>query len=203
MGLRAVSEKHNFLVFEDRKLLDVGEPVNESVLPRIYHDGAMKLTMWAHLINASLWGGDSIVGLLAKTAKSEEVRVLGDRGMLIIGDMANAGSTDYYSISCIQAARKHPEFVVGFVAKTKTSLFGNIARVAHIEGEDFIIFTTGVDIASLAPRDAILEGADFLIVGRQALASKDPIATVRAYQQTGWQSYEERVRGTYKEVPLK
>lgn len=51
-GLKQLSKKHYFLIFEDRKLVDIGNTVQKQ-----YHGGVLRLSEWADIVNLSVLGG--------------------------------------------------------------------------------------------------------------------------------------------------
>ena len=57
--LRALSEKHNFLISEDRKLIDIGNTVQMQ-----YHGGVLRISEWAHIVNVSILGGSGVLEAL-------------------------------------------------------------------------------------------------------------------------------------------
>lgn len=70
--------------------------------------------------------------------------------------------------------------------------------------EDFVVFTTGVNISSKGdklgqqyqtPGSAIGRGADFIIAGRGIYAAPDPVQAAQQYQKEGWEAYLARVGG--------
>jgi len=70
--------------------------------------------------------------------------------------------------------------------------------------EDFVVFTTGVNLASKGdklgqqyqtPESAIGRGADFIIAGRGIYAAPDPVEAAKQYQKAGWEAYTARVAG--------
>lgn len=196
-GLKKLSEKHNFLFFEDRKLVDIGNTVQMQ-----YHGGALKISEWAHLVNASVLAGPAIIEALAKTASADNFPYKGDRGLLILAEMTTKGSLAIgdYTLSSVKAARENKDFVVGFVAtRSLTSL---AEQLGHEEEEDFVVFTTGVNRSSAGdklgqqyqtPKQAVKNGADFIIAGRGIYAAPDPVEAVKLYRHEGWESYLERI----------
>ncbi|KAI9734664.1 MAG: orotidine 5'-phosphate decarboxylase [Cirrosporium novae-zelandiae] len=171
-GLKSLSQKHNFLLFEDRKFVDIGNTVQKQ-----YHGGALRISEWAHFTNASILAGEGIVDALAHTVSSASFPHKGDRGLLILAEMTSKGSLatgDY----------------------TKASV-----NIAKRQDEDFVIFTPGVNISSKGdafdqqyntPAGAIARGADSIISGRGIYASEDPVAAVKLYQKEGWGAYLKR-----------
>jgi len=196
-GLKALAEKHNFLIFEDRKFVDIGNTVQMQ-----YHGGALRISEWAHLVNASILAGEGIVQALAQTYDSETFPYAGGRGLLILAEMTTKGSLatgDYTKLS-VEIARKHRAFVVGFVATRALSSISSNTETA--DGEDFVVFTTGVNRKSAGdslgqqyqtPASAVSRGADFIIAGRGIYAAEDPVEAVKLYQKEGWEAYLDRV----------
>jgi orotidine-5'-phosphate decarboxylase len=196
-GLQRLAEKHNFLIFEDRKFVDIGNTVQKQ-----YHGGALRISEWAHFINASVLAGDGIIEALSATGTSKAFQYRGDRGLLILAEMTTEGSlaVGEYTEASIWSAKKHTDFVVGFVA---TRALTDVADKSGSEGsEDFVIFTTGVNRSSKGdklgqryqtPDSAIKRGADFIIAGRGIYAAEDPAASARLYQEEGWNAYLARI----------
>ena len=196
-GLKTLSKEHNFMIFEDRKFIDIGNTVQMQ-----YHGGALRISDWAHLVNASLLAGDDIVHALSETAATDNFGYKGERGLLMLAEMTTKGSlaTGAYTEACIDSARKHREFVVGFVANQALT---KVAKpTASTQDEDFAVFTTGVNRATKGdalgqqyqtPKTAIAGGSDFIISGRGIYATKDPIETVKLYQKEGWDAYLARI----------
>lgn len=198
-GLKALSEKHNFLIFEDRKFLDIGNTVQKQ-----YHGGTLRISEWAHIINCSILPGEGIVEALAQTAQASDFPYGSERGLLILAEMTSKGSlaTGSYTSASVDYARKYPSFVLGFVSTR--SLTEVESSVKEASDEDFVVFTTGVNLSSKGdklgqqyqtPQSAIARGADFIIAGRGIYAAPDPVEAAKQYQQQGWEAYLSRVGG--------
>lgn len=199
-GLKALAEKHHFLIFEDRKFIDIGNTVQKQ-----YHGGTLRISEWAHIINCSILPGEGIVEALAQTAQAADFPYGSDRGLLILAEMTSKGSlaTGAYTSVSVDCARKYQNFVLGFVATR--SLSDVQSTVSAVENEDFVIFTTGVNLSSKGdklgqqyqtPQSAIGRGADFIIAGRGIYAAPDPVEAAKQYQQQGWEAYLSRVGGS-------
>lgn len=191
-GLTELAQRHDFLLFEDRKFVDIGNTVQKQ-----YKGGALRIHEWAHIINATMLPGEGIIQALDQTISDGGIR---ERGILILAEMTSKGSLavgEYTQVS-VQIARKYPESVFGFVSTRELSEYGPDAT----QGEDFVVFTTGVNMASKGdalgqqyqtPETAMATGSDFLIAGRGIYAAKDPLSAAKAYQQAGWEAYERRI----------
>lgn len=191
-GLIALSKKHDFLLFEDRKFIDIGSTVQMQ-----YRGGALRIHEWAHIINASVLAGDGIIQALEEIMEDAETP---DRGILILAEMSSKGSlaTGKYTEASVKIAQKHPNSVIGFISTRELSSFCAAGKNHH---EDFVVFTTGVSISSdgdalgqqyQTPEMAIAGGSDLLIVGRGIYATQDPVAAAKVYQQLGWEAYLRR-----------
>jgi len=198
-GLKNLAEKHNFLLFEDRKLVDIGNTVQMQ-----YHGGALRISEWAHLVNASVLAGEGIVQALTQTYTSETFPHQGNRGLLILAEMTTKGSlaTGNYTKLSVDVARKNQAFVVGFVANQALSPPTSATELAA-DAEDFVIFTTGINRKSAGdslgqqyqtPTAAVSGGSDFIIAGRGIYAAEDPVEMVKLYQKEGWEAYLERAK---------
>ncbi|OOF92397.1 hypothetical protein ASPCADRAFT_210262 [Aspergillus carbonarius ITEM 5010] len=193
-GLKALAEKHNFLIFEDRKFIDIGNTVQKQ-----YHSGTLRISEWAHIINCSILPGEGIVEALAQTASAPDFPYGPERGLLILAEMTSKGSlaTGQYTTSSVDYARKYKNFVMGFVS---TRALGEVQSEVSSpsDEEDFVVFTTGVNISSKGdklgqqyqtPGSAIGRGADFIIAGRGIYAAPDPVQAVQQYRKEGWEAY--------------
>lgn len=190
-GLTTLAEKHDFLIFEDRKFIDIGNTVQKQ-----YKGGALRIHEWAHIVNASILAGEGIIQALDQSIHDSNVP---DRGILILAEMTSKGSlaVGEYTRMSVEIARKYPQSVMGFVSTTELSGYSPNAAA----DEDFVVFTTGVNISSKGdalgqqyqtPTTAMKGGSDFLIAGRGIYAAADPIAAVKEYQSAGWEAYKQR-----------
>ena len=195
-ALNRLSKKHNFLIFEDRKLVDIGTTVQKQ-----YHEGALKISEFAHIVNLSLLGGDGIADALTRVVTASDFPYPNERAFILLAEMTTKGSfaTGDYTTKCVEVARKHAESMMGFVA---TRSLNDVSPEQASESEDFLVFTTGVNSASKGddlgqqyqtPAIAIASGTDFPIVGRGIYASEDPVMAAQEYRKEGWEAYLKRV----------
>ncbi|KAL8842086.1 MAG: hypothetical protein Q9176_002778 [Flavoplaca citrina] len=64
-GLQEIAKRKNFLIFEDRKLGDIGNTVQSQ-----YTRGPLRIATWAHLTNAHIFPGPAIIPALQSAASS-------------------------------------------------------------------------------------------------------------------------------------
>lgn len=127
------------------------------------------------------------------------------RGLLLLAEMSSEGNflTGAYTEKCVELAREHKDFVMGFIAQ----------RSLNSRPEDnFITMTPGVSLpppgqegaAKMAgdalgqqyktPSQAVYEdGCDVIIVGRGIYAAQDWGAEAERYRVEGWKAYEQRI----------
>ncbi|PGH08916.1 orotidine 5'-phosphate decarboxylase [Blastomyces parvus] len=204
-SLQALATKHRFLLFEDRKFVDIGSTVQKQ-----YHGGSLRISEWAHIVNCAMLAGPGIVDALAQTASSpvfQTAYAAEGRALLILAEMTSQGSmaTGAYTELSVRAARKHRGFVLGFVAtRALDEVLPQGEEGEGEEEEDFVVFTTGVNLSSSGdalgqqyqtPASAVGRGADFIISGRGIYAAPDPVEAVLRYRDEGWKAYLERVKG--------
>jgi len=126
------------------------------------------------------------------------------RGLLLLAQMSSAGNllTAAYTQQCVLAARRHPDFVLGFVAQRALNAE---------EADNFVCLTPGVSLpvdgqAGAAggdglgqqyrtPETVVLgDGCDIVIVGRGVIGATDRAAEAKRYRDEAWKAYSRRVR---------
>ena len=58
-GLKKLAAKHDFIIFEDQKFVDIGTTVQKQ-----YHGGALRISDWADFVNVSILSGAGVVDAL-------------------------------------------------------------------------------------------------------------------------------------------
>ncbi|KAM0756142.1 Orotidine 5'-phosphate decarboxylase [Meredithblackwellia eburnea MCA 4105] len=169
--LQALAEKHDFLIWEDRKFADIGDrdllflslsllqrdPTSSSQINKLinpptgntvklqYSSGVYKIASWAHLTNAHPIPGSAIVTGL------KSVGLPLNRGLLLLAEMSSKGNlaTGDYTAATVAMAREHDDFVAGFVAQRRVDEdVDSAGGVAVGSGADFVIVTPGVGLDS-------------------------------------------------------
>lgn len=182
--LKKLANKHQFLIFEDRKFADIGNTVQLQYQAGIYHIAA-----WADIINAHYLPGPGIIAGLKKIGLPLQ------RGLLLVAEMSSAGNlaTGTYTQTTIEMAEQHKDFVMGFICQHKL-----------IDDPGLLHMTPGVGIASkgdslgqnyLHPDEVILEhGTDIIIVGRGIYGADSPQQAAQQFRTLGWQAYLKRIK---------
>jgi uridine monophosphate synthetase len=177
--LKALAEKHQFLIFEDRKFADIGHTVKQQ-----YGGGLYQIAEWADITNAHTVPGPGIIQGL------KEVGLVKQRGLLLLAEMSSMGSLAHgaYTQASIHMAHEHLDFVMGFIALKQLSKHPGLLHM-----------TPGVQCGHsgdslgqhyISPEQAILENkTDIIIVGRGIYQAKDPIAAAKHYRKLAWEAY--------------
>ncbi|KAG5648969.1 dihydroorotate dehydrogenase [Asterophora parasitica] len=196
--LQELSQKHDFVIFEDRKFADIGNTVALQ-----YSSGVHKIASWSHITNAHPVPGPSIVTGL------KSVGLALGRGLLLLAEMSTHGAltTGIYTEEAVRMARANRDFVIGFIAQRRMDGFGLAPGEVADEDEDFLILTPGVGLHSKGdamgqqyrtPKEVVIDsGCDVIIVGRGIygtdLTLTDTIAErAKQYRDDGWEAYLQR-----------
>ncbi len=182
--LQRLSEKHNFLLFEDRKFADIGKTVQLQYESGVYH-----IADWSHITNShTVAGPGSIEGL-------KQIGLRKGRGLLILAEMTPQGTLakGSYTEESIAMAKAHADFVIGFITTRKL-----------VDDPRFINMAPGVNLESTGdalgqqfatPETVIFERQnDVIIVGRGITEARDPLAESKRYRMAGWQAYQKRLK---------
>lgn len=176
--LQRLSEKHNFLLFEDRKFADIGNTVKHQYQNGIYH-----IADWADIINCHILPGPGIIEGL------KEVGMHKGRGLLLLAQMSSKDNLldEKYAKKCVEIAKEHSDFVMGFIAQEKL-----------VDDENFITMTPGVKMTKggdnlgqqyNTPEKVIKEKkSDIIIVGRGIYEAENSIEEAKKYQKAGWEA---------------
>ncbi|XP_035995468.1 uridine 5'-monophosphate synthase [Fundulus heteroclitus] len=181
--LKEVAEKHNFLIFEDRKFADIGNTVKHQ-----YEGGFYRISSWSHIVNAHAVPGPGVLKGLSAVANP-----LGHGGLLI-AQMSSQGSlaTGEYTKTVVKMAEEHRDFVFGFICCSKIT-----------EKPEFIHLTPGVQIQAggdklgqqyKTPEEVINKGSDVIIVGRGILEAADQLKAAELYRKSGWEAYKQKAQ---------
>ena len=187
--LKELSIKHNFLIFEDRKLADIGQVVKQQ-----YARGPFKIATWSDLCNAHMVsGGTSLVKALKESLKEESITE--ERGLLLIAQMSTEGAQTGESTQqeALRVALEQPDFVSGFICQSKLK----------DDLDQFLYCTPGVRLDvkgdSLgqqynSPDYVVREKkCDVIIVGRGIYHDKNRQEAAKLYRKLGWEAYLKRI----------
>ncbi|AGW86264.1 Orotate phosphoribosyltransferase [Blattabacterium sp. (Nauphoeta cinerea)] len=172
--LKNISIEKKFLLFEDRKLCDVG-PTNFLQL----HYGIHKISSWADIVTAHVLAGEMSI---------QNLNVPSHMGLITISEMSSYGrlSDDNYIRKALNISLKNPK-VIGTVAQRKV----DDRLLLFTPGIHFFKKNNNVGNNYIHPIQAFDKNrCDFIIVGKAISQSLNPKTTAEEYRNAGWKAYE-------------
>ncbi|XP_048868700.1 uridine 5'-monophosphate synthase-like isoform X2 [Brienomyrus brachyistius] len=183
--LKDLSDKHGFLILEDRKFADIGNTVKCQ-----YEGGLYRISSWSHIVTAHALPGPGVI---------QGLRAVGQplgRGCLLIAQMSSQGSlaTESYTEAVIKMAEENSDFVFGFICGGKINSKAGFVHMTpgvqlHPGGD-------GLGQQYCTPSEVIgIKKSDVIIVGRGILDAPDKVVAAEEYRKAGWEAYEKRISG--------
>ncbi|KAF4584309.1 orotidine-5'-phosphate decarboxylase [Ophiocordyceps camponoti-floridani] len=132
-----------------------------------------------------------------------------NRGLLILAQMSSQGNfmNADYTRACVEAAREHRDFVMGFVSQDNLNSeaddnFIHMTPGCQLPARDDLDSESNVALRGdgkgqqyKTPHHIIgVCGADVVIVGRGILKAGDPQDEAERYRSAAWKAYLERIR---------
>ncbi len=190
--LLEMKEKHDFLIFEDRKFADIGNTVRHQ-----YRGGIYKISSWADIVTVHLVPGPGILDGLFDG--------LEEQSGLLLARMSSKGNliSEQYTRQVIETGKKYESCVTGFIGHGKDA--EDIRRFRNKIPSNFLFLMPGVKLGDtgdalgqsyITPDVAVKNGADMIIVGRGIVAADNPGEAAELYRKTAWEEYTKCVNAS-------
>jgi len=189
-GLVDAAQRHDLLLFEDRKFADIGKVSQHQMA------GVHDIRSWADIVTAHRISGPDIVdGIAAGWADVERIG-----GVLLLAQMSSSGNLldSDYTAETIATGQGSPH-VIGYIGNGSSA--AEVAALRQQVGAGQMIWTPGVNLAVGAgamgqryghPRDAVLAGSDTIIVGSGIHGVEDRAEAAAQYAETSFAALLER-----------
>ncbi|KAI1102011.1 Orotidine 5'-phosphate decarboxylase [Jackrogersella minutella] len=128
-----------------------------------------------------------------------------ERGLLILAQMSSAGNlmTKEYTQACVEAAREHKDYVMGFISQETLNSQPTDAFISMTPGcqlppeadeEEIDFGGDGLGQQYNTPSKLVgLNGSDIIIVGRGILKAASPQVEAERYRRKAWKAYTTRI----------
>lgn len=187
--LQALTEKHNFLIMEDRKFADIGNTVSLQ-----YKSGIFQIADWADLITVHSLPGPSVLqGLKAALNGSSE-----KRGAFLLAQLSSAGALTTAAFTTDTMAlisnSSDSDFIAGVVCQDKT-VVRDPGLLQLTPGCKIDTTSDGLGQQYSTPAYVVGEkGADIVVVGRGIFNAKDIGSAAKLYRDQLWSAYTDRIK---------
>lgn len=190
LRLKAMAEKHDFIIFEDRKFADIGSTVRKQ-----FRSGEFKISEWAEYVTVHMIAGEAILdGLFG------DLEV--PRAGFALARMSAKGNliSENYTRQVLDIGKRRQDCVAGYIGHGAN--IDDIQRFKAKIPQNQLLLMPGVNLDAkgdglgqqyLSVEDAIAGGADAIIVGRGIVASDDPAAQAKRYREAAWNAFKEKI----------
>ncbi|XP_018575357.1 uridine 5'-monophosphate synthase [Anoplophora glabripennis] len=184
--LQEIAQRHNFILFEDRKFADIGKTVELQ-----YSKGVYKISSWAKVVTAHSITGKGVLDAIKGSEGSDK------RGVFLLAQVSASGNLidESYTKATLKLAEEYPRLITGIVCQSPLAL----------DNPGLVQLTPGVQLEAKgdnlgqqynSPSSVVLErGADVAVVGRGVTKAADPGAAAEKYKKILWDAYSKRVNG--------
>ncbi|KAB0793731.1 hypothetical protein PPYR_13351 [Photinus pyralis] len=178
--LQKIAEKHNFLLFEDRKFSDIGKTAQMQ-----YCNGMYKIKSWAKVITAHSLAGAGMLDALKQS----------DNGIFLLAEISTSGSIidKNYATKTTKLASQYPDLIAGLVCQSPLFL-SEPGFIQLTPGVQLDVESDGLGQKYNTPSAVIEKGADIAVVGRGITQSSEPAVAAEKYKRLLWDAYLKRVK---------
>lgn len=180
--LKGLAEKHNFLIFEDRKFADIGHIVMQQ-----FTAAPLCIADWADVVTVHVVAGSSSIEALKATGK------LDTTALIVVAEMSTKDTlTDKkYTLKAMDIAEQHSDIILGTVSQNYRSTKPGIMMLTP--GINTDRKKDGLGQTYNHPDEAFAKrGVDIMIVGRGIYQADNPGLQSEIYKKIGWESYSKR-----------
>lgn len=181
-ALKALAQKHDFLIFEDRKFADIGHIVMQQ-----FTAAPLCIADWADAVTVHVVAGSSSIEALKATGK------LDTTALIVVAEMSTSDTLtdEKYTLKAIDIADKHSDIVLGTVSQNYRS--SNPGMMMLTPGINIDRKKDGLGQTYNHPDQAFgKRGVDIMIVGRGIYEAENPELQAEIYKKIGWESYSKR-----------
>ncbi|CAH2001544.1 unnamed protein product [Acanthoscelides obtectus] len=187
--LREIANRHNFILFEDRKFCDIGKTIELQ-----YSKGIYKISTWAQLVTAHALLGKGVLEVIKKSEGLEK------RGVFLLAEASCSGTLidAKYAKSTMKMAEEYPELVAGIVCQSPMFL-NQPGLIQLTPGVQIDNKSDDVDQQYNSPEIVVTEkGCDIAVVGRGITKAADAALAAEKYRKILWDAYLQRIKKNHK-----
>ena len=185
--LKALAEKHDFIIFEDRKFADIGSTVLKQ-----FRSGVYRIADWAEYVTVHMIAGEAILDGLFGELEAP-------RSGFLLARMSAKGNliSETYTRQVLEIGKRRKDCVSGYIGHGAD--VDDIKRFRNKIPQDQLLLMPGVNLDTagdglgqqyLTVDKAMAGGADAIIVGRGIIASPDPAAEAKRYRKAAWMAFQ-------------
>lgn len=181
--LKEIAERHNFILFEDRKFADIGKTVELQ-----YASGIYKISSWAQLVTAHSLLGRGVLDAIKQSPG------LSEKGVFLLAETSASGSliNEDYTKSTVKLAAEYADLIVGFVCQ-KPLFVDKPGLVQLTPGVQLDVERDNLGQRYNSPERVVENGADVAVVGRGVTKAADVAVAAEKYRKLLWEAYLKRV----------